>query len=488
MPSFAQRHYGNQERARISVSQPRAYPPPVRLSRPTIPLWLLAGTAVLPIFVWWLGWYPGFASSDTIDQFGQIADGVYTNIHPAIHTLYLDVLSQGGIRPGLVTLFQLLVLGVLLAYAARWLVAAGVPTWLAVAVAWALGLSPAVAPTTLALWKDVPFSLLMLWAWIELLALAVDPQRSKRPWPAVRLGLALGSVWLFRGNGPLTVIVVVGALAWVYRRRLRFPAIVVGTSALIVFLIVGPLYAVVDVQGSGVEPAQVFLPDVAASYHSEPEQFPDSNIELMEALAPLSIWTSKYDCYESSPLLFDPQFDHGPIRQSPGDYLRLEIDVIWRDLNSVVRHHVCAANFVYAPAQPADAYFHRPPYEIPPNTLGLTHEPRSELAFKATDRIWRWAETDGRLWLTWRPAILLLPALAAVVVFAVRPRGRRFLLPSVILVAHTLNVAATSPSQEFRYAFPLYLMSALTLTLLWPTLQTAPSIEPESLSGDRADV
>jgi hypothetical protein len=31
---------------------------------------------------------------------------------------------------------------------------------------------------------------------------------------------------------------------------------------------------------------------------------------------------------------------------------------------------------------------------------------------------------------------------------------------------------ATSPAQEFRYVYPLYLMAALTLPLLWPTLRS----------------
>ncbi|HLF43289.1 MAG TPA: hypothetical protein VJA46_07160 [Acidimicrobiia bacterium] len=441
----------------------------MRFPRHALPPWLLAGTAVLPVLVWWLGWHPGFASSDTIDQFGQIASGVYFDQHPAIHTLYLNVLSLGGAQPGLVTLFQLLVLGVLLAYATRWLVEAGVPIWLAAGAAWLLGLSPAVAPTTLALWKDVPFGLLMLWAWVELLALAVDPERADRPWPAVRLGLALAGVWQLRGNGPITVLPVLFVLAWVYRRQLRLIGITVGTTVLSLFLIVGPLYTVIDVQGSAVEPAQVFLPDVAASYSNEPETFSQADIDLLEAVAPLGIWTDRYDCRDSTPLLFDPEFNQAPVRESPGEYLGLEIDVLFRDFDSVLAHRLCAANFVYAPAQPQDAYLHRPPYDIPPNTVGLARDPLAGWAFDLTDWVWRWAEIDSRLWLTWRPAILLLPALVAMVVFAFR--ARRFLLPSMLLVAHTLNVIATSPAQEFRYAYPLYLIAALTLTLLWPALR-----------------
>ena len=441
----------------------------MRLPRPTLPPWLLAGTAALPGLVWWLGWYPGFASSDAIDQFGQIANGVYFDHHPAIHTLYLELLSLGGSRPGLVTLFQLLVLGALLAYAARWLVEAGVPTWLAVGVAWLLGLSPAVAPTTLALWKDVPFALFMLWAWIELLALAVDEERAQRFWPAIRIGMALAGLWLFRGNGALTVLPVLIALAWVLRHRLRAWAVTAGSVALIVFLVVGPLYAFVDVQGSGIEPAQVFLPDIAASYNDEPETFTESDLDLMEQIAPPLIWTDRYDCYDSTPLLFDPFFDQAPVRESPGLFRQLVIDVMLRDSDSVLAHRFCAGNYLYAPAQPSDAYFHRPPYDIPPNTLGLVRDPISGIAFDVTDRVWRWAEVDSRLWLTWRPAILLLPALASVVFLGIR--GPRSLLPSTLLVAHTLNLFLTSPAQEFRYAFPVYLISALTLTLLWPAVR-----------------
>ena len=441
----------------------------MRLPRPALPSWLLAGTAALPLFVWWLGWNPGFGSSDTIDQFGQIASGTYFNHHPAIHTFYLDILSLGGSQPGLVALFQLLVFGVLLAYAARWLVAAGVPTWLAVGAAWLLGLSPAVAPTTLALWKDVPFALLMLWAWIELLALGVDPDRADRPWPAVRIGLALAGVWLLRGNGPITVLLVLLVLALVYRRRLRTVGIAFATIALSVILTVGPLYSILDVQGASIEPAQVFLPDVAASYVSEPETFSEADEDLLEAVAPPIIWTTEYDCYDSTPLLFHPMMDQTPVTETPGPYRNLVLAVLLRDFDSVLGHRLCAANFVYSPAQPTDAFFHRPPYDFPANEVGLARASISDRAFAITDAVWRWAEVDSRLWLTWRPAIVLLPALAAVVVFAFR--ARRFLLPSALLVAHTLNVIATTPAQEFRYAYPLYLMAVLTLPLLWPVLR-----------------
>ena len=267
------------------------------------------------------------------------------------------------------------------------------------------------------------------------------------------------------------MIPVVVVLLWLYRSRIGKPLVAIGTLIAAILLITGPLYSLLDVEDNSIEPAQVFLPDVAASYSSEPNTFTAPDVVLLEAIAPLSIWTERYNCYDSTPLLFDPQFDQAPVRESPKIYRSLEVDILLRDFGSVFGHRVCAANFVYAPSQPEDAYFHRPPYDIPPNTVGLHRAPKSWRAFNATEPIFAWAGVDERLWFTWRPAIVVIPGLAAVIAFAFRPRARRFLLPSALFAAHIVNVMATSPAQEFRFAYPLYLLAALTLTLLWPMLR-----------------
>lgn len=445
------------------------------MKRPSLPGWSLAGLSAIPPLVWWLGWRPGFATSDTIDQWTQLTTENYFNHHPAIHTFYLDVFSLDGTAPGLVTLLQVIVFGALMVYAAKWLVRAGVPAWLAVGSTWVLGLSPAIAPTTLALWKDIPFGLFFLWAWIELLALGMDSDRAERIMPAIRLGLALGGVTLFRANGLLTVLPVIAVVAWVFRRRLAFPLKVTGTLIGTWFLVVVPLYTVLDVRGSGIEPSTVFLPDVAASYNQEPDTFTATDLELLRQVAPLETWATTYSCYDSTPLLFDPSFDAGAVRSNPDAYRSLELRVLARDPDSVLEHRLCAANFLYYPPQPSNAYFHRPEYDIPANDLDLRREPLSSRAFEITDAIWRWAETESLLWFTWRPAIVVLPALLALLFFALIPRSRHYLLPGSLFLIHLANVAATSPAQEFRYAYPLYLTGLLMLTLLWPTFSRAPA-------------
>lgn len=446
------------------------------MRRLSLPAWSLAALAAIPPFVWWLGWSPGFASSDTIDQWRQLTTEQYFNHHPAIHTFLMDVMSLDGAQPGLVTLMQVVAFGLLMAYGAKWLVAAGAPAWLAVGAAWLLGISPAIAPTTISLWKDVPFGLFFLWAWIELLALAVDSARASRWAPAVRLGLALAGVALFRANGILTVLPMLALLVWFQRKSLGFAVRTAGIAIVAWLLTTVPLYSLLDVQGSSIEPATVFLPEIAAAYASAPDSFSNEETQLLEAVAPISVWTGSYNCYDSTPLVFNPEFDASVVTRDPDPYRRLEIQVLLRDPGSVIEHRWCAANFLYSPPQPEDAYFHRPEYEIPPNDVGLVRDAISREAFDVTDTVWRWAEPNGLLWLTWRPAIVLIPSLGLLAAAALLKPARRYLLPGSLFLLHLVNLAATSPAQEFRYAYPLYMTGVLTLVLAWPVF-TSPTTE-----------
>jgi hypothetical protein len=43
---------------------------------------------------------------------------------------------------------------------------------------------------------------------------------------------------------------------------------------------------------------------------------------------------------------------------------------------------------------------------------------------------------------------------------------RRWGLPGLVLLIHSVNVVATSPAHEVRYAFPLYLVALVSLPLL----------------------
>ena len=210
---------------------------------------------------------------------------------------------------GMVSLVQVFATAAVLGLVARRLIALGVSRRLAIGTVLVVSALPMVGITTITLWKDVPYSLAMVWAFAELLGLARDPDGFWTDrWTQVRLGSAFALMWLFRHNGMYTVLLVLAVLAIAYRHRLRslrtLVAVTVGLGALIP-MVLAPL---LSVRQATIEPAQVFASDVAASYHHEPGNFSPSDLELLEAIAPLEVWDDRYSCLDSTPLVFDPEY------------------------------------------------------------------------------------------------------------------------------------------------------------------------------------
>ncbi|MDH3306679.1 MAG: DUF6020 family protein [Acidimicrobiia bacterium] len=430
--------------------------------------WLLGFLSVVPLLVWWIGWYPGFVSSDTFDQLAQAEAFSFNNLHPAIHSLYLWLLGTVTGNVAFVTLFQVLAMAGLLALIGARLHRLGVPAALAVGTIWLVSVLPAVGQTTIAFWKDVPFTLALLWGFAELMGMAGDPSGFLRSGGGrYRLGAALGLVWVLRHNGFLTVALLVLVLVVAVPDRRRLLTTVVAPLIAVVGLVQVVVYAAIPLNPVTVEPSEVFISDVAASLRWEPDNFSAAELALLEDIAPLDVWTTAYDCTDSTPLAFNASFDIEGLRAHAAEFQSLALQTIVRDPDTVLGHRWCAANYLFVPDQPDNAYFHRPPFEIPSNDLGLVRDPVSWKAYEFTRSVFVWAEPDGRLWLTWRPALAVWAALGTYAALAARRKLRRLLIPGALWLAQLANVAATSPAQEFRFAFGVYVMALTSLPLLW---------------------
>ena len=57
---------------------------------------LVGWLSVIPMLIWWLGWFPGYLSPDSIDQLGQVARFDFANIHPISHTASGNLAAQVG--------------------------------------------------------------------------------------------------------------------------------------------------------------------------------------------------------------------------------------------------------------------------------------------------------------------------------------------------------------------------------------------------------
>jgi len=290
-------------------------------------------------------------------------------------------------------------------------------------------------------------------------------------WGPLRLGTALGLLMVYRHNGWITVAFVTLAFAIGFFRSWRGLARYLAALVVVGFILPAAMVAAFPVDTTTIEMAEVFTSDVAAVYQHHPGDFSEPDLALLEAVAPLEVWRDRYSCLDSTALVFDARFSNDAIRAEPDDYRALVARTVLGNLPTVIGHRWCAASYLLVPAQPSDGFFHRPPFDIPPNTLGIVREPVSDRAFSLTKSLYVWVEPAGRLWLTWRPALVIWLGIFTYLGVAFRRRLRPILWAAVLIAAQTLNVAATSPAQEFRFAFGIYLLMWLSVPLAWLVLR-----------------
>ena len=455
-----------------------------RFERPSTAAFALGVATVIPLLVWWAGWFPGFMSSDSIDQWNQVLTFEFRTAHPIAHTSLMWLVSLMWETPGAVALLQVVAMATLFGFMARRLVQIGVPLSIGVATVWVIALLPMTGAMTVTIWKDVPFAIAMGWVFTELLLLAIDRSRFWASWwgPG-RLGIGLGLMWALRANGKYTVATFLIVIGIVERERIRWVFVTATTVGFVGVVIPAILILALPVTDQPIEPAQVFMPDVAAVVNHAPASLSDRDVALIEAVAPLPVWQDRYACGDSSPLLFDQQFSNTTIRDNPWDYRWLVVRSAAGAPMTVLGHRWCAGEYLISPFNRTGTFVHRPPYDIWPNTIALTRDPVSDRAFAVTSWLYVEAERSAIEWLTWRPALAMLAGLATFAAIWARRRLRPLRLIGALFVLHLANVFFTSPSHEFRYAFGLYLVALASLPLwLFVADRQVPNITSEPLA------
>jgi len=331
---------------------------------------------------------------------------------------------------------------------------------------WVIALLPMTAVTTLAIWKDVPFTLAMGWVFTELLLMAKDKSRFWRTWYGpVRLGVGLGLMWAFRANGKLTVLVFVVALVIGFRAQWRGLLLMGSSVAAVGLILPSVLVSVLPVTAQPFDAAQVFMPDVAAVVVHDRDALSSDDLALVTAVAPIEIWESRYSCGDSSPLIFDPEYRNSVIQADASAYRALILRAVVAAPGTVAGHRWCAGEYLLSPYNRTNTYLHRPPFDIWANDLGLVRAPLSDRAYAVTLWAYKVVEHPRLPWLTWRPAMYVLFGLITYAAVWWRRKLHPLAWIGLLFVIHLGNVFGTSPSHEFRYAFGLYLLSLASVPI-----------------------
>lgn len=193
---------------------------------------------------WFIAYFPGAFSPDSINQYKQAAQGRYNDWHPALHTLFAFTLplKLTGIRASVV-FFQIvcfdLVLGV---------VAATVYRFCGKKRALILMLPVVISPWTYNIamhpWKDVSFALAA--ALCMVVAIQIYCRKHASTGKLVLLVVLLMFATVFRHNGILFTGMLIFALF--FQMPIKRWLLLLGLFVAAIGFVRGPLYTMLDVE------------------------------------------------------------------------------------------------------------------------------------------------------------------------------------------------------------------------------------------------
>lgn len=170
--------------------------------------------------VWFLAFYPGAMSPDSIGQWST-AIGLYPldDAHPVLSTLWVKLFATLVPHPAFYVVCQVGLLAAAYAAILAWWNKNGIPQGVCTGLALLFGLLPNLGIYAVTMWKDVPFLMALLWL-AFLFARAATKKRLGWGFVA-EAAIALSMVALFRHNG-FIIALVCGAtlLVLAFRRRL----------------------------------------------------------------------------------------------------------------------------------------------------------------------------------------------------------------------------------------------------------------------------
>ncbi len=413
---------------------------------------------LLPLLVWmtyWLAYYPALMSPDSIWQWKQMLSLELNNVHPALHTLSIWLITRLWLHPAAIALFQIAAFTLVCGWGLLVLRRVGVPRWAVWSALILLSLHPADGFMIITLWKDTLYSLFILLLTLLCLIMLREPGRiGKGSW--IALGLLLAGLPLFRHNGILVTVLLVPCLLLAFRTQRPQIGKACLTALLVLLPVRGILFPLLGV-APNIRGWQPLIHQTAALLHAGVRLTPEEEDLLNSFRSTADQWA--YSPYTVETTLYrGERFDFETLTRRQGEFLRFW----WRNVlahpGTLLRHQKQVTSFLWNIVPPPDRHLRTVIGEISENDLGLATDSLFPAFRRLLDRVVI-VTTHRQLpfILIWRPAIYLYAVIIGLVVLALRMRSPRFLVLGAPVLGNTLSLMVSVSSAELRYQYPLLL-------------------------------
>lgn len=419
----------------------------------------------LPLLLVWsltlLAFWPGLMSWDSLYQWWQMSSGNINDVHPAFHTLMNGVITRIWPSPGAVALFQVFWLSLTAGWGFYLLRKERISTRL-IALTWILFiLYPVNQVFVITLWKDIPYSIVLLALSLLLLQVSLsEGENLRRPYIWLLLGLLSALAALLRHNGApvLGLLLLLIVLYPVQARRTSY-ALALALAAIV--LVRGPLFRMnhVDTQTNNWQIGMRIMHYLAA-YMNKGIALDEQSAQTVGLIWPRRV-PPDYSCYliDLTANMLPPQTIADQLPALRAAFFR----TLWANPAVAFEHFRCASSLVWRITQPADGYLYSFDLRLYLGKAGYVFG-QNELNILIRSKIpWLRDQLAGYFdaslqWYIWRPAAYLYLTIFFGAVFAARQRSWRRLLFLTPLILHSITLLVVVSSQESRYQYPVFLI------------------------------
>ncbi len=443
---------------------------------------------------YWLLFWPGLFSSDSSDQWLQIALGRFSDAHPAFHSMVNWLITRLWFSPAAVTLAQILAMSAVAGWAFTLAYRWGASKRLILVAAVLCAGAPMNGLIVNTLWKDVDYSIALTALALAALDIALTDGRWLRSNGHITLLIGLGvCVALFRHNG-ISAAFATPVVLLVFVKRAYWPRLIATLAATLGlwWFIRGPVYDWVGViRLADARYSIAPLMSQLAAHMKARTPLTDEEQAYIATFGPLDrAWP--YSCYTIDPLFYGTDLNWGTAASEPIKLAELVAALDVRNPAAALEERTCRLSIVWEVNNPVPYPTYYVPIDVdgaghwvynhpewvitimneqlPGMTMPIASPPFPELTAVFT-RFYLSA-IAGPFAFLWRPAFFTYLLFAGALLWSWRAKSLKPVALIVPLALHTALLGALLPAQDPRYMYP----AVLLMFIVWPALLRSPHL------------
>jgi len=431
--------------------------------------WLLY---IAPMVIIWglylLAFYPGIITRDATSQWRQILAGQYNDTIPFGHTLLVILITKLWFNPAAVIVFQILTLSITIAWGIHLLDEQGLPNWASWILVGIFTISPINSYMVITLWKDIPYStLLLLLSFMVLKVVLSHGEWLNHRGVWLWFGLVSLGISIFRLNGPPVPFLTLIVLLIVYRNHYKS---LLGALAFFLgfwLLFQGPVFNYFNVDRKAGFKQLIFIHHIAAHIVTG-DNLTQAEKDMASEILPLDEWS--YDCCTNITIWDAPSYSEVRFAENANTIFKLFIDLALKEPQVEARHWVCVSSLIWELPSRCKLN-HEPLFTdqiswVNPNGMGIKEESIIPVLVKPLMKIqWIIGQYPYDV-IFYTPALYLYLGIFCTAIFAFKQKQISyllFMLPSAIQTCVMLTINVT---RDFRYQYGVFLVGLFSLGLL----------------------